>query len=580
MILLTVCDGRWLGLERLEERCVLASPMVSVLPISPQEGLNFNGVVANVIDPSNNEPASDYSAIINWGDGSGTSTAALSGPTGGPFTISSSHTYSEMGQYGLTVSVTNTALADTWTTEANMPTASASLAAAAGANGLLYVFGGYNGSSDLNTVQAYNPSTNTWTTEAAMPTARAYLAAAAGANGLLYVFGGENSSNSTYLNTVQAYNPATNTWTTEAPMPTASLQSAAAAGANGLIYVFGGPMGSSSGNLNTVQAYNPATNTWTTEASMPTAAAYLAAAAAGPNGLLYVFGGYNGSSDLNTVQAYNPSTNTWTTEASMPTASYDLAAAAGANGLLYVFGGSNFGGPRNTVQAYNPSTNTWTTEASMPAASEELAAAAGANGLLYVFGGSNNSGSSLNTVQALNTNTGSGSTPIQVIDQAPVVSALKIAPQAGTPFSGAVATFTDPGGAEPAANYSASINWGDGGVTGSSSIGYNAGSGVFTIYGTHTYTAAGSDTVTVTVTDDGGVAEAPTPGPPSPAMPTASDALAAAAGANGLLYVFGGNNGVILNTVQAYNPATNSAWTTEGAPMPTASDNSAAAAAA
>ena len=58
---------RWLGLERLEERCVLASPVVSVLPIAPREGRNFNGVVANVLDPGNNEPASDYSLLNHLG---------------------------------------------------------------------------------------------------------------------------------------------------------------------------------------------------------------------------------------------------------------------------------------------------------------------------------------------------------------------------------------------------------------------------------------------------------------------------------------------------------------------------------
>src|SRR5262249_25518638 len=46
---------------------------------------------------------------------------------------------------------------------------------------------------------------------------------------------------------------------------------------------------------------------------------------------------------------------------------------------------------------------------------------------------------------------------------APVVSVLPIAPQAGAPFSGPVATFTDP--ANPSAvpvNFAAAIDWGDG----------------------------------------------------------------------------------------------------------------------
>src|SRR5215831_9331680 len=56
----------------------------------------------------------------------------------------------------------------------------------------------------------------------------------------------------------------------------------------------------------------------------------------------------------------------------------------------------------------------------------------------------------------------SGSTPIEVVDQAPLVSVLPINPQEGALLSGPVATFTDPGGAEAPSTYSASIAWGDG----------------------------------------------------------------------------------------------------------------------
>jgi hypothetical protein len=52
-------------------------------------------------------------------------------------------------------------------------------------------------------------------------------------------------------------------------------------------------------------------------------------------------------------------------------------------------------------------------------------------------------------------------------------------------------------------------------------------------------------------------------------MPTARYLLAAATGCDGRIYAIGGYNGsIILNTVEAYDPATN-AWTTV-APMPTA----------
>ena len=52
-------------------------------------------------------------------------------------------------------------------------------------------------------------------------------------------------------------------------------------------------------------------------------------------------------------------------------------------------------------------------------------------------------------------------------------------------------------------------------------------------------------------------------------MPTARYALAGVLGPDGRIYAIGGYNGSgVLNTVEAYNPKTNS-WTSE-APMPTA----------
>jgi hypothetical protein len=60
-----------------------------------------------------------------------------------------------------------------------------------------------------------------------------------------------------------------------------------------------------------------------------------------------------------------------------------------------------------------------------------------------------------------------------------------------------LAAFTDPSGAEPVANYSATINWGDGTPDSAATITAGAG-GVFTVSGNHTYAASGHYTVTIT----------------------------------------------------------------------------------
>jgi uncharacterized protein (TIGR03118 family) len=65
-----------------------------------------------------------------------------------------------------------------------------------------------------------------------------------------------------------------------------------------------------------------------------------------------------------------------------------------------------------------------------------------------------------------------------------------------------VATFTDAGGAEPVANYTATINWGDGSATSGGQISLSGST--FSVQGTHAYQIAGHHTITVAIHDQGG----------------------------------------------------------------------------
>ncbi|HVX11746.1 MAG TPA: TIGR03118 family protein [Pirellulales bacterium] len=90
------------------------------------------------------------------------------------------------------------------------------------------------------------------------------------------------------------------------------------------------------------------------------------------------------------------------------------------------------------------------------------------------------------------------------VSDAPLTAAaMPIAPTRGMVFSGAVATFTDadPGGV--VTDYSAIINWGDGGT--SSGTITTTGNGLFTVVGSHTYAEATRGlTATITINDVGG----------------------------------------------------------------------------
>ncbi len=82
------------------------------------------------------------------------------------------------------------------------------------------------------------------------------------------------------------------------------------------------------------------------------------------------------------------------------------------------------------------------------------------------------------------------------------VSAVPVAAHVGVTTGTIVfATFTDPGGGDPIADYGASIAWGDG-QTSTGAITFDSITGVFSVSGAHTYAQAGTSTVTVTVSHE------------------------------------------------------------------------------
>jgi hypothetical protein len=71
----------------------------------------------------------------------------------------------------------------------------------------------------------------------------------------------------------------------------------------------------------------------------------------------------------------------------------------------------------------------------------------------------------------------------------------------GNAFNGTVATFTDPDPAGSAADYIATIDWGDGSAPSAGTIAKGS-DGTFAVTGEHTYADEGSYQVSVTITDD------------------------------------------------------------------------------
>ncbi len=84
---------------------LLAGPP-SPIPLSPIEGASFSGLVATFGDAYPGNVASDFTATIDWGDGT-TTAGTVTSPSAGLYDVSGSHTYAEDGPYSATVTLTD-----------------------------------------------------------------------------------------------------------------------------------------------------------------------------------------------------------------------------------------------------------------------------------------------------------------------------------------------------------------------------------------------------------------------------------------------------------------------------------------
>ncbi|HUY36366.1 MAG TPA: DUF4214 domain-containing protein [Pirellulales bacterium] len=92
----------------------------SFATLNATEGTLVTGVVAHISDVGSADPATDYSATIDWGDG--TITAGTVTGASGSYTVStvSGHTYGQEGSYTVTVTATETSAVPTATAKATL----------------------------------------------------------------------------------------------------------------------------------------------------------------------------------------------------------------------------------------------------------------------------------------------------------------------------------------------------------------------------------------------------------------------------------------------------------------------------
>lgn len=296
----------------------------------------------------------------------------------------------------------------------------------------IYVLGGLT--TDVATVQRYNPATNTWALIPDMGTARggagaffdganvwavgggwiSYLTsteywdgtswqagpsvnvgvrttAVAYGNGIALKAGGWNGDYEDGAERLAVTCPEPppppdctfGTWQDVTPTNTPRSRPALAyAATNGNFYLLGGETSGGSRDI-PIEEYNPATNTWTNKSHLLTGVSNIGAAAVGQ--YVYVPGGYDGVSGITTMQRYDTQNNVVTTRAPMPSGNYAHAVVLHQN-KIYVLGGSGGGSAGITNFIYDVAGNSWDSGAPLPTA-VQFPAAASDGKYIYVMGG-------------------------------------------------------------------------------------------------------------------------------------------------------------------------------------------------
>jgi serine/threonine protein kinase/N-acetylneuraminic acid mutarotase len=214
---------------------------------------------------------------------------------------------------------------------------------------VVYAVGGTNGTSDLQTVEAYDPAANTWTTLPDLPEAGSDLGVAV-ADGRLVAVGGTSAGQ--VLASVAALDLATTTWASLPDMSTGRHGMAVAA-VDKSVYAIGGSTGVGDGQVTSAaeslklaaRKTQPASQ-WRSLPDAPTARLQMAFTVL--DGKIWIIGGMSKGAGLDMVQSYDPQTGSWQSQPSLPIPLHH-ATAATYRGEVVVIGGAS----ENLAQASN-----------------------------------------------------------------------------------------------------------------------------------------------------------------------------------------------------------------------------------
>ncbi len=499
---------------------------------TPLEGKAFPFLVASFVDQDVNAKSSNFTAVINWGDGSASSAGSISAQgtvNGLPlFDVSASHTYTQAGTYSVVVTITDTgtgaspsevggipvtitdlggsALTTGSTTQVNLVSNGAYPAANTDANlvnpwGIASSPGGpfWVGANGTGLATVYNgagvPQSLVVSIPGGSPTGVAYNPFAVGSPSEFVITSGSTSGPAIFLFATQTGQ--IDGWNPGVPPPASSTSAQVAAtvaganftglalatnGGSDVLYAadfHGGVVDMFDANFNLTGSF--------TDPTLP--AGYAPYNVVNINGNLYVTFAKQDSTGQNPVpglgqgfvEVFSPAGQVLSRLVSnAPLDEPWGVALAPANfgqfsGDLLV---ANHGDGR--INAFNPATGAFL--GPLVDGSNNPMAISGLHGLLFGNGGSGGAantlyftaGSTSGDQGLLGSLTATPSTAL-IGEAALKASVVNVSAVEGNSFVGVVSNFTDDNPYSQAGDFTATINWGDG----SSSIGtVQAGNGV------------------------------------------------------------------------------------------------------
>jgi hypothetical protein len=481
---------------------------------SATEGAAFGGTVATFTDDDSNGTASDYTATINWGDGTTSSAGTVHAPSSGSFPVSGQHTYAEEGTYAVSITVDDAGGSSTTTGE-QVIVADAALHATAATDpapteGAAFTapLASFTDDDPAGALSDYSATVD-WGDGS---TSNGAVSATAGG----FTVGGTHSyaEEGSFAISVTIHDAGGSSVGASlgAVVADAALH---ASGAAAITATEGAPSGTVTVASVTDDDPAGAVADYTATIDWGDGSAPQTATVGNPSGGVFpvTSGGHTYAEEgtyTATVSVFDVggSSSTATTTVTVRDAALHATAAATINAVEGAATGSvslaslRDDDPNGTTSDYTATVD-WgdgsTDAATVGAPSAGSFPVSGA-GHTYA-----EEGTYTVTVSVLDAGGSSTSTTLaaHVSDAALHAAAQSFSPTEGAAFSGTVATFTDDDPAGVPGDYTATINWGDGTPASAGTVNAPSG-GSFPLSGAHTYAEEGTYTVSITISDAGG----------------------------------------------------------------------------